>query len=170
MVTKGVAPLLSCERLRRDYRRRVDKPGYDAGMSENPVREMNRQVIAEFRANGGKTLTRFAGTELLLLHTKGARTGAERVNPMMFARDGERFVVFASKNAAPSNPDWYRNLVANPDVEIELGSERFPARAIVLEGEERRRVWDQSAQRFPFLDEHQSRTPRQIPVIALERA
>jgi deazaflavin-dependent oxidoreductase (nitroreductase family) len=138
-------------------------------MSENPVHAMNRQVIEEFRANGGKTVTRFAGTDLLLLHTKGARTGAERVNPMMFARDGERYVVFASKNAAPSHPDWYRNLVATPDVEVELGATRFPAKAIVLEGEERRRVWEQSARQFPFLDEHQSRTQRQIPVVVLER-
>jgi deazaflavin-dependent oxidoreductase (nitroreductase family) len=137
-------------------------------MSENPVHEMNRQVIAEFRANGGKTLTRFAGTELLLLHTKGARTGTERVNPMMFVRDGERYVVFASKNAAPSHPDWYRNLVANPDVEVEFGSQRVRARAVVLEGDERGRVWALSAAQFPFLDEHQSRTVRQIPVIALE--
>jgi deazaflavin-dependent oxidoreductase (nitroreductase family) len=138
-------------------------------MSENPVHAMNRQVIEEFRANGGKTLTRFAGTELLLLHTKGARTGAERVNPMMFARDDDRFVVFASKNAAPSHPDWYRNLLANPDVEVELGTERFAARAVVLKGEERRRVWEQSAKQFPFLDEHQSRTERAIPVVVLER-
>ena len=138
-------------------------------MSENPVHAMNRQVIEEFRANAGRTVTRFAGTELLLLHTRGARTGAARVNPVMFARDGERFVVFASKNAAPSHPDWYRNLVAGPDVEVELGTERFAAKAVVLEGEERRRVWEQSAKQFPFLEEHQSRTKRQIPVVALVR-
>ena len=130
---------------------------------------MNRQVIEEFRTNSGRTLTRFAGTELLLLHTKGARTGAERVNPMMFARDRERYVVFASKNAAPSHPDWYRNLVANPAVQVELGTERFEATAVVLEGEERRRVWEQSVRQFPLLDEHQARTARQIPVVALER-
>lgn len=138
-------------------------------MTENPVHAMNRQVIEEFRANAGKTLTRFAGTELLLLHTRGAKTGAARVNPMMFARDGARYIVFASKNAAPAHPDWYRNLVAHPDVEVELGTERFAARATVLEGEERQRVWTESARQFPFLDEHQSRTARQIPVVALER-
>ena len=141
---------------------------YDAPMSENPVHAMNRQVIEEFRANGGKTLTRFAGTELLLLHTKGSKTGAERVNPMMFARDGSRYVVFASKNAAPNHPDWYRNLVATPAVEVELGDERFQATATVLQGAERRRVWEQSAKLFPFLDEHQSRTKRAIPVVAIE--
>ncbi len=137
-------------------------------MSENPVHEMNRQVIEEFRANGGKTLGRFAGTELLLLHTKGARTGAERVNPMMFARDGDRYVVFASKNAAPNHPDWYRNLVAHPDVEVEVGTDRFAARAVVLSGEERRRIWEQSAQAFPILLDHQARTAREIPVVAIE--
>jgi deazaflavin-dependent oxidoreductase (nitroreductase family) len=139
-------------------------------MSEDPVHAMNRQVISEFRANGGKTLGRFANTELLLLHTRGARTGAERVNPMMFARDGERFIVFASKNAAPRHPDWYHNLVANPDVEVELGTGSFTARAAVLTGEERERVWTQSAREFPFLNDHQARTQRVIPVIALERA
>lgn len=138
-------------------------------MSENPLQAMNRQVIEEFRANAGRTLGRFAGTELLLLHTRGAKTGAERVNPLMFARDGDRYVVFASKNAAPSNPDWYRNLVANQDVEVELGTRSFSAKATVLTGEERERVWAQSAREFPFLSDHQARTKRQIPVIALER-
>jgi deazaflavin-dependent oxidoreductase (nitroreductase family) len=139
-------------------------------MSENPVHAMNREVIGEFRANGGKTLGRFAATELLLLHTKGAKTGAERVNPMMFARDGERYIVFASKNAAPSHPDWYHNLVAHPDVEIELGTNTFAATATVLAGDERERVWAQSAREFPFLNDHQARTQRVIPVIALEPA
>ena len=140
-----------------------------ARMSENRVHEMNRQVIEEFRANGGKTTGRFAGSDLLLLHTKGARTGSERINPMMYVRDGNRYVVFASKNAAPSHPDWYRNLVARPEVEVEVGTERFAARAIILEGEQRRRVWDESARRFPFLNDHQARTQREIPVVALER-
>jgi len=138
-------------------------------VSEDPLQAMNRQVIEEFRANAGRTLGRFAGTELLLLHTKGAKTGAERVNPLMFARDGDRYVVFASKNAAPSNPDWYRNLVANQDVEVELGTQSFRARATVLTGEERERVWAQSAREFSFLNDHQARTERLIPVIALER-
>jgi deazaflavin-dependent oxidoreductase (nitroreductase family) len=138
-------------------------------MSEDPVHAMNRQVIEEFRANAGKTLGRFANTELLLLHTRGAKTGAARVNPLMFARDGERYIVFASKNAAPANPDWYHNLVANPDVEVELGTQSFPAKASVLAGDERERVWGEAAHDFPFLNDHQSRTQRLIPVIALER-
>lgn len=139
-------------------------------MSEDPVHAMNRQVIEEFRANGGKTLTRFAGSNLLLLHTKGARTGAERVNPMMFVRDGDRYIVFASKNAAPKHPDWYHNLVANPGVEVELGTQRFAAKATVLEGEERKRVWEETARQTPLLDELQSRTRRLIPVVAIEIA
>ena len=138
-------------------------------MSEDPVHAMNRQVIEEFRANAGKTLGRFANTELLLLHTRGAKTGAARVNPMMFARDGERYIVFASKHAATANPDWYHNLVAHPDITIELGTESFQATAVVLAGDERERVWTQAAREFPFLNEHQARTQRQIPVIALER-
>lgn len=138
-------------------------------MSEDPVHAMNRQVIEEFRANGGKTLTRFTGSNLLLLHTRGARTGAERINPMMFIRDGERLIVFASKNAAPRHPDWFHNLVANPEVEVELGTERFPARATVLEGEERRRVWEQCARETPLLNDLQARTKRVLPVVAIER-
>jgi deazaflavin-dependent oxidoreductase (nitroreductase family) len=139
-------------------------------MSEQTdVNAMNRQVISEFRENAGKTLTRFAGTELLLLHTQGARSGAPRVNPLMFARDGNRYIVFASKNAAPKHPDWYHNLVANPEVTVELGTESFPAIAKVTAGEERKRVWEQAAQQFPLLNDHQARTRREIPVIALER-
>ena len=82
---------------------------------------------------------------------------------MMFARDGERFIVFASKNAAPSHPDWYRNLVAHPDVEVEIGTGRFEASAVSLTGEERQRVWDQAAREFPFLNEHQARTSARFP-------
>ena len=136
----------------------------------NEINDVNRQVIAEFRANQGRVLTgRFAGSTLLLLTTTGAKSGATRVNPMMFVRDGDRYIVFASKRGAPTNPDWYHNLVAHADVTVEAGGERFAARATVTSGEERRRIWEQSVRRHPLLAGLQARTKRQLPVIALER-
>jgi deazaflavin-dependent oxidoreductase (nitroreductase family) len=140
-------------------------------MTQFDVNEMNRDVIAQFREHGGKNVTgRFAGTDLLLLHTKGRKTGQARVNPLMYLRDGDRYVVFASRNGGPEHPDWYRNLVAIPDVDVEVGIERFPALAIVASGAERERVWAESVAQRPFLAEHAQRAhPREIPVIILER-
>jgi deazaflavin-dependent oxidoreductase (nitroreductase family) len=140
-------------------------------MSEQTdINAMNRQVIEQFRASGGKVVEgRFSGANLLLLTTQGARTGATRVNPLMYYRDGERPVIFASRRGGPHNPAWYHNLVANPDVTVEIGSEKYGARALVASGEERRRIWDDAARAHPFLNEHQANTRRQIPVIVLER-
>jgi deazaflavin-dependent oxidoreductase (nitroreductase family) len=140
-----------------------------AAMSE--VNEMNRDVIAQFYANGGKAVEgRFAGTDLLLLHSKGARSGQPRVNPLMYLMDGERYVVFASRNGGPKHPDWYHNLVADPDVEVEVGTEKFPARAAITSGAERQRVWAQCVAQRPFLTDHAARAlPREIPVICLKR-
>jgi deazaflavin-dependent oxidoreductase (nitroreductase family) len=135
------------------------------------VNEMNRDVIAQFRAHGGRNVTgRFANTDLLLLHHRGAKTGHERVNPLMYLMDGERYVIFASRNGGPKHPHWYHNLVANPDVEVEVGTEKFVARAVVTSGAERTRVWAQCVAIRPFLEDHAARAlPREIPVIALER-
>ena|SRR3990172_6684344 len=139
-------------------------------MSELDMHEVNRQVIAEFRANGGKVVTgRFAGTDLVLLTTTGAKTGAKRVKPLMYVKVGGQLIVFASKNAAPMHPDWYFNLVAQPQVTVEVDKETFAATAVVTSGAERQRVWDESVRQHPFLSEMQARTPRQIPIVALER-
>jgi len=140
-------------------------------MNEVDINEINRDVIAQFRANGGRVDTgRFGGAELLLLTIKGRKTGRARVNPLMYLRDGGRYIVFASKAGSRSHPDWYRNLTANPDVTVEVGAERFEARAIVTSGEERQRIWEASVREKPFLADHQARAaPREIPVIALER-
>lgn len=140
-------------------------------MSEIDINEMNRDVVAQFREHGGKAVEgRFAGTDLLLLTHKGARSGQTRVNPLMYVRDGGRYIVFASRNGGPKSPDWYFNLVANPDVEVEVGTEKFAARAVVTSGAERARVWAQCAAQRPFLTDHAARAhPREIPVIALER-
>ena len=124
--------------------------------------EHNRGVIKEFRANGGKD-------GLLLLTTTGAKSGATRVNPLNYTRDGEHIILIASKAASPTHPDWYHNLVANPEVIVEVGSEGFQARASIAEGEERQRLFDQQSAQMPFFAEYQKRTTRQIPVIILER-
>ena len=140
-------------------------------MSEIDVNEMNRDVIAQFRDHEGKNVEgRFAGTDLLLLHHKGAKSGEWRVNPLMYLRDGERYVIFASRNGGPHHPDWYHNLVANPDVEVEVGTLKFAAKAVVTSGMERQRVWAQSVAQRAFLTDHAARAlPREIPVICLER-
>jgi deazaflavin-dependent oxidoreductase (nitroreductase family) len=129
----------------------------------NPV-EANRRIVQEYRATGG-SVPGFGGSSgMLLLTTTGARSGHRRTTPMMYRRDGDRLVVFASNIGSKGHPAWYHNLVAHPDVTVEVGSERFDATAVVTTGEERDRLW----RLFPF-PEHQEKTDRQIPVIALER-
>ncbi|HEX5371008.1 MAG TPA: nitroreductase/quinone reductase family protein [Dehalococcoidia bacterium] len=140
-------------------------------MSETvDIKAINRDVVQQFRANGGRVLEgRFAGSRLLLLTTKVAKSGNERVNPMMYATPGGETVVFASKNAAPNNPDWYHNLVAHPDVMVEIGDERYTATAFVTQGAERERLWAESVRAFPFLADMQAKTKRQIPLVKLVR-
>ncbi len=129
----------------------------------------NQANIEEFRATGGKISGIFTGKPVLLLTTTGAKSGKQYTNPLMYNTDGERILVFASKGGAPTHPDWYHNLVANPEVTVELGTEKFKARATVLAGEERDRLYRKQAQEFPQFGEYQEKTTREIPVIALER-
>ena len=136
-------------------------------MSE--VQDWNRQIIEEFRANEGRVGGRFEGAPVLLLHTTGARSGQERVNPMMYLDlDGHRYV-FASKAGADTNPDWYHNLVAHPAVSVEVGSEMYEATAVPLTGADRDRVYEEQARRFPGFAEYQAKTTRVIPVVELVR-
>ena len=130
--------------------------------------DWNSNIIQEFRANEGKVGGPFDGAPLLLLHTTGARSGEERINPMMYLADGDRLVVFASKGGAPTNPDWYHNLVANPDVEIEVGTERRKVRARVAEGEEHDQLYAEQSRRYPQFAKYQEGTDRTIPVVILE--
>src|SRR5689334_5725958 len=111
----------------------------------NSANDWNKAIIEEFRANKGQVGGRFAGQPLLLLHTKGAKSGEERVNPVAFFYEGERLVIIASKGGAPTNPNWYHNLLANPVVEVEAGTERFKARAEVATEPERTRLYDRMA-------------------------
>lgn len=133
--------------------------------------EWNKSIIEEFRANAGKVGGQFEGAPLLLLHTTGAKSGKERLNPLMYLPDGDRAIIFASKGGSPDNPDWYHNLVANPGVSVEVGTETYPATATVLKGDERERVWVEQKTRYPQFQGYEDSAPqRTIPVIALERA
>lgn len=129
----------------------------------------NDQIIAEFRANEGRVGGNFEGAPLLLLHTTGARSGAERVNPMMFRTVGDHLAVFASKAGAPDNPDWFHNLVAHPDVKAEIGTETVEMRARVAQGAERDRIWEAQKGDYPGFADYESKTDRVIPVVILER-
>lgn len=137
-------------------------------MSERPP-GFDQDLIDQFRANAGQILTGpFAGRRLMLLTTSGAKTGRLLTKPLGFTRDGERYVVIASKGGAPTNPAWYHNLVANPRVTVEIGGERFEAQASVAEGAERERLYAQQAAQIPVFGEYQKMTQRQIPVVVLE--
>jgi len=132
--------------------------------------QINRDVITQFRANGGQIKEgMFKGSPIVLLTTKGARTGATHTTPLVHTRDGDRYVVIASKGGAPTNPAWYHNLVANPTATVEVGPEKFQARATVARGEERDRLFNAQAARMPGFAEYQRNTTRRIPVVVLER-
>jgi len=134
------------------------------------VSEFNDLLIADFRAHGGEiTDGPFKGRRLLLLTTKGKRTGKQRTTPLAYHSDGERYVVIGSKGGAPTHPDWYRNLVADPNVTIEVGGERFAARATPARGPERHRLYDQHAEKMPVFRDYEKKTTREIPAIVLER-
>jgi deazaflavin-dependent oxidoreductase (nitroreductase family) len=130
----------------------------------------NEGIIKEFRANEGKVGGMFQGTPLLLLHHTGARSGRIRVNPLAYQADGARFIVFASKGGAPTNPDWYHNLRANPEAAVEVGTRTVPVRARVAGAEERERIWSRQKELMPGFAEYEKKTSRTIPVIILEPA
>jgi deazaflavin-dependent oxidoreductase (nitroreductase family) len=132
------------------------------------VNDWNTQIIEEFRANGGKVGGPFEGAPLLLLHTTGAKTGQARINPVMYQADGDNLVVFASKAGAPTSPDWYHNLVANPRASIEVGDKTLKVVARVVDGETRERLWSTQKERYPGFAEYEAKTDRQIPVVVLE--
>ena len=135
-------------------------------MSTSP-QDFNARIIDEFRANEGRVGGIFEGSTLLLLHHVGARSGKDRINPLAYNRDGDRYVVFASKGGAPTNPDWYRNLKANPGVTIEVGTDTIKAVADEATGEERDRLFAAQAERSPQFAEYQRNTERVIPVMVL---
>lgn len=131
--------------------------------------DWNRQTIEAFRANEGKVGGMWEGRPLLLLTTTGAKSGQRRTNPMMYLREGKRLFVFASKGGAPTNPDWYHNLLAHPEVTVEIGNEKYHAIAKPVTGEERDKIYAKWAQMYPQFGEYQQKTTRKIPVIELEQ-
>ena len=126
----------------------------------------NRQLITQFRADGGASI---GDRKLLLLTTRGRRTGQERTSPMMYVPSGDRLLVIASNNGAPEDPHWYQNLVADPAVTVELPGDTYPARAEALSGDDYEREWAAIKENFPFFAEHETRAGRRIPVVALTR-
>src|SRR5439155_14987001 len=153
-------------------RKSPGRPTWSASITGRTIREMNdynRRLIEEFRAHGSKVGGMWEGTPLLLLTTRGAKSGERRTTPMGYMPEGDRLIVFASSGGAPTHPDWYHNLVAHPQVTVEVGTETFNAIAVVAEDEERDRLWTKGVALYPDLAEHQAKTTRQFPVIALSR-
>ena len=148
-----------------------------ASVAENRPPPMNQRppgfdqdIIDQFRTNAGQIQRGpFAGRTLMLLTTTGAKTGRSLTKPLGFTRDGERYVVIASFGGGPKNPAWYHNLVAQPRVTIEVGAERFEAKASIAAGAERERLYAQQAAQIPVFGEYQKMTSREIPVVVLER-
>ena len=132
--------------------------------------DWNAKIIEEFRANGGQVGGQMEGWPLLLLTSTGARTGAKRVSPMLYRAEGDRQYVFASHAGAPTNPDWFHNLVANPRATVEVGADTYEVVAAVLPEDERARIYAQQAAQYPQFAEYQAATDRVIPVVALDRA
>jgi deazaflavin-dependent oxidoreductase (nitroreductase family) len=131
------------------------------------MEDFNAKVIEEFRTNDGRVGGMFESMPLLLLHNTGAKSGTERINPVAYLKDGDRYVVFASKGGAPTNPGWFHNLVAHPETTIEVGTDALDVVASEAEGEERQRLFDAQKQRVPQFAEYEQQTPRQIPVVVL---
>ncbi len=131
--------------------------------------DWNKKIIEEFRANEGRVGGHFENMTLLLLHTTGAKSGLPRLNPAAYTEDRDRFVIIASKGGADAHPDWYYNLVANPNVTIEVGTEKYDMVATVEEEPERTRLYDQMAAQYPGFEEYRQKTSRVIPIITLKR-
>ncbi len=132
--------------------------------------DWNAKIIEEFRGNGGKVGGQFEGAPLLILHSTGAKSGQERVSPVMYQAVGDDFAVFASKAGAPSNPDWFHNLLANPGATVEVGTDTVEVTAQVAEEDERERIWEKQKVDYPGFAEYERSTTRQIPVVLLRRS
>jgi deazaflavin-dependent oxidoreductase (nitroreductase family) len=142
--------------------------GYDFPVSTT-FQDFNKNLIADLRANAGQaTSGPFRGGSVLILTTTGAKSGEARENPLAYTRDGDDYVVIASKGGAPTHPAWFHNLVANPDAKIEVLGETIPVHARVAEGEEHQRLYDAQARVMPGFAEYQKKTTRKIPVVVFE--
>ena len=133
------------------------------------VNDFNRGIIEEFRANGGRVGGPFEGAPILVLHSTGARSGKERLTPLMYQQVGDAWAIFGSKAGAPTAPDWYHNLVANPSASIEVGDETIAVDVRIAEGDERETIWTQQKQQVPGFADYEATANREIPVVILER-
>jgi deazaflavin-dependent oxidoreductase (nitroreductase family) len=139
-------------------------------MTETPdMNEFNKQVVAEFRENGGKVGGMFEGAPMILVHHVGARSGTARVAPLVYLATDDRLFVFASKGGADEHPAWYHNLVANPKTKVELGTDTFDVVAKVITGPERDEIYARQVAAAPQFGEYQEKTRRVIPVVELQR-
>ena len=134
------------------------------------MEDFNQQIIDEFHANEGRVGGMFERMPLLLLHHTGAKSGASRINPLAYLNDDDRYVIFASKGGAPTNPDWYHNLKAHPQVSVEIGAETVPMTARVAAADERGPIWAAQKAEFPGFADYQRMTRRKIPAISLRMA
>jgi deazaflavin-dependent oxidoreductase (nitroreductase family) len=133
--------------------------------------DWNRQVIEDFRANEGRVGGQFEGAPMILIHHRGRTSGAERINPVVYLPVDGGYAVFASKGGAPTHPDWYLNLMANPETTVEVGTDTIPVVAREVTGDERQRIWDRQVAVMPgFADYEEQAAPRVIPVVVFERA
>jgi deazaflavin-dependent oxidoreductase (nitroreductase family) len=135
----------------------------------NERQEFNKKIVEEFRANGGKVGGMFAGAPMILIEMKGAKSGQVRTIPLVYSKDGDRYVIIASMAGAPNNPDWYHNLKAHPNVTVEIGAEKFKVKASIAAGDERERLFNQQAALLPVFNDYRKKTTRKIPVFVLER-
>jgi deazaflavin-dependent oxidoreductase (nitroreductase family) len=133
------------------------------------IQDFNQTIIEEFRANKGVVGGQFKGAPLLLLTTVGAKSGKSRINPLAYLADNDRYVIIASYAGAPANPPWFYNLKANPTVDVEVGAQRFKARAEIVAEPERSKLYEKMTKVMPVFAEYQRKTTRKIPVIALRR-
>lgn len=131
--------------------------------------DFNDKIIAEFRANGGKVGGPFEGASMVLLTTTGAKSRRPHTTPLVYMKDGERIVVFASMGGAPTNPAWYHNLVSHPEARIEIGDEQYPVKAMIVSGDERDTLFRRQAAAFPAFAQYETKTTRTIPVVALQK-
>jgi deazaflavin-dependent oxidoreductase (nitroreductase family) len=138
-------------------------------MAESEDDLFGREHVRVYRETDGERGYHWRGTTILLLNTKGRRSGEPRTMPLIYRSDGDRWIVVASKGGAPANPSWFENLMADPEATIEVQSEQVPVRATTAEGEERSRLWSLMAQVWPAYDDYQARTEREIPVVVLSR-
>ena len=139
-------------------------------MTTAELNDCNTQIVDEFRANGGKVGGMFEGKNVLLLTTIGAKSGQERLSPLVYTRDGDRYVVAASMGGAPKNPAWFHNLVANPKVTLEVGTEKFEATATVVEDRaERDRLYAGMVAHAEGFADYEKKTTRVIPIVVFER-